>query len=106
VNPSVRGMLRLCISLFAALFVGAAVAQSCDRETLQEVAGDGKIITTLSDQMFEVLGGDEITSALWLPASDELICARTTAYQGRGFLIYELINLDSSGERVLTTKLR
>jgi hypothetical protein len=83
----------------------SARAQSCASDTLQTVGSSGEILVMSSGAVFQVLGGDEIDSALWLAPSDVLICARSfTNQQGRALTYYEIVNTDE-GEKVGATRL-
>jgi hypothetical protein len=83
-----------------------ADAQSCSDDTLEKVGNSGEILTMMSGAIFEVLPGDEIDSALWLPPSTVVICARSlVSRDGRTFSYYEIINTDE-GEKVGATRLR
>lgn len=52
----------------------------------------------ISGAVYEVLPGDNINSALWLPPEDVLICEAPIMYQGRAVMIYDIINTEE-GEK-------
>ena len=58
-----------------------------------------------SGAVFEVMAGDTVDSALWLPVSAVMICQRALTVRGRAVSHYEIINLDDR-EKVSATKLR
>ncbi len=92
----------------AALFFSwahVAFPATCDDDSLSEVAADGEILVMLSGDVYRVLPGDTIDSALWLPPSDVIICARTITVKGKAMLYYEIINVDDK-EKVGATRLR
>ena len=82
-----------------------ALGKSCEKEMLETVSSEGDILVMLSGSVYEVMGGDEIDSALWLPPSDVLICTETVTYKGKPLTMTEIINLDENGEKVSVTKL-
>jgi hypothetical protein len=82
-----------------------AEARSCEDDTLQHKSDDGDILIMMSGAVYEVLPGDNIDSALWLPPEDVLICEAPIMYKGRAVMIYEIINTDE-GEKVGARRLR
>jgi len=58
-----------------------------------------------SGSVFEVLPGDTIDSALWLPISSVTICERTMTLKGKQIFYYDIINHDDR-EKVSATKLK
>lgn len=103
---------------FAALLVAMALAgiqfathteanaRSCSDDMVKSKSDDGSILVMMSGAVYEVLPGDNIDSALWLPPEDVLICEAPIAYQGRTVMIYDIINTDESGEKVGARRLR
>ena len=92
---------------FCALSVLQSIqAASCERDTLTTVSSDGDILVMLSGAVYEVGGGDEIDSMLWLPPESVLICEKAVTYQGKTIILTEIINLDERGEKVSATRLR
>ena len=87
---------QLANALLVFLTLSAPVfAQRCDDDSIDSVSSDGAIIKMLSGAVFRVSPGDQIDTALWLPADDVLICNDT-----------EIINTDENGERASITRLR
>ena len=88
--------------LIAALTVGilstiaplGAQGATCDEDSIKSVTDDGQIIVMFSGHVYQVLPGDDIDSMLWLPASDVMICVRSTSVKGRNMIYYEIINTD------------
>jgi hypothetical protein len=91
--------------LSALLWSVTVYATDCDDDTIRSVSNDGEIIVTNSGHVYDVMAGDEIDSALWLPISDILVCEHVVRYQGRLVAYYEIINTDE-GEKVGALKLR
>jgi hypothetical protein len=87
------------------LLIPTAHAAQCDEDTIRSVTNDGEIIVMQSGAVFEVMAGDTVDSALWLPVSDVMICQRALTVRGRAVSYYEIINLDDR-EKVSATKLR
>jgi hypothetical protein len=81
--------LTLCI-LLTALCVSSAQA-ACYEDTIDTVSEDGDLIVLTSGLAFDVLGGDDVTAALWTEGDDVLICGST------------MINKDENGEKVEVT---
>jgi len=48
---------------------------------------DGSILVMMSGAVYEVLPGDNIDSALWLPPEDVLICEAPIPYQGHNVMV-------------------
>jgi hypothetical protein len=88
------------------LFASAAQARSCLDDSISEVSDSGEILIMLSGGVYEVIAGDTIDSALWLTADTVLICERPFTYQGKTYLVYEIINTDERGEKVSARRLR
>jgi len=80
-------------------------AAQCSEDSIKSVTSDGEIIVMLSGAIFEVMAGDTIDSALWLPISDVMICERAMTLRGKRVPYYELINLDDK-EKVGATRLK
>jgi len=59
-------------------------AAQCSEDPIKSVTSDGEIIVMLSGAIFEVMAGDTIDSALWLPISDVMICERAMTSRGKG----------------------
>lgn len=75
-------------------FVTATLALDCRQDTLT-TNSDGKMLQTLSGDVFESLGGDSITAYLWLPMSDLLICGPNLFdYKGKIYEIFDITNID------------
>jgi len=72
------------------LLAGAALAQTCDDETIDAVATDGAVIKMRSGAIFHVDSSDRIDASLWSPLDDVLVCKDGT----------EIVNKDRDGERV------
>jgi hypothetical protein len=54
---------------------GKRVASACESgHMVEEVMSDGEIVKLEDGSLWEVSGGDEITSALWLPTDDIVVC--------------------------------
>lgn len=102
-----KRMMACLVSLIisALLWSATVYASDCDDDTIRSVTGDGEIIVTSSGHVYDVMAGDEIDSALWLPISDILICEHVVRYHGRLVVYYEIINTDE-GEKVGALKLR
>lgn len=49
-----------------------------------------------SGAVYEVMAGDNIDSALRLPAEEVTVCSRTLVYQGRSLLVFDIINKDEN----------
>jgi len=58
-------------------------AAQCGEDPIKSVTSDGGIIVMLSGAIFEVMAGDTIDSALWLPISDVMICGRAMTLRGK-----------------------
>lgn len=102
-----RRILPTVVCLFlAALFMTHASAADCDDDSITDMSSSGEFISMLSGHVFQVLGGGEVDSALWLVADDVLICQRVVDYKGKAFLYYEIINTDEDDEKVDAELLR
>jgi len=86
--------------------VGSSYARNCDDDTLEGKSDSGEILIMMSGAVYQVLAGDEIDSALWLPPADVLICESVVNVGGKRYLVYEIINTDEHGEKVSATRLR
>jgi hypothetical protein len=114
-NGSEGTMLsRRCLAAFVAAITLAAVyfapareakSRSCMDDTVKSKSDDGSILVMMSGAVYEVLPGDNIDSALWLPPEDVLICEAPMLYQGRTVMIYDIIDTDQ-GEKVGARRLR
>jgi hypothetical protein len=82
------------------------LARDCDEDTLSEKSESGEILMMMSGAVFEVLPGDQIDSALWLPPEDVLICSSVVTMRGKQYVVYDIINTDEHGEKVGATRLR
>lgn len=82
--------------LIAALSPSPAHADSCDEDDLKSKSEDGTYLIMLSGAVYKVLPGDEIDSSLWLPPEEVVICSKVFPYQGRNYVIYDIINKDES----------
>lgn len=82
--------------LVAVLFPLLAYADSCDEDDLKSKSEDGSYLIMLSGAVYKVLPGDEIDSSLWLPPEEVVICSRVVPYQGRNYVIYDIINKDEN----------
>ena len=100
-----RAIAAAIVALVAAVSGGQAATRSCEDDTLQHKSDDGDILIMMSGAVYEVLPGDNIDSALWLPPEDVLICEAPLMYQGRTVMIYDIINTDE-GEKVGAQRLR
>jgi hypothetical protein len=93
-RADMRGLL-VAIALAVPLG-GAALAQTCDDETIDAVATDGSVIKMRSGARFHVDSSDRIDASLWSPLDDVLICKDET----------EIVNKDKDGERVTVRRLQ
>jgi hypothetical protein len=82
-----------------------ADARSCVEDTLRSKSEDGDILIMMSGAVYEVLPGDSVDSALWLPPEEVLICEAPLVYRGRNVIVYDIINTDE-GEKVGAHRLR
>jgi hypothetical protein len=84
---------RLCaILLFGA--IASAPARACeDGHWIDEVLADGQILKLEDGTLWQVDPGDTITSSLWLPVSDVIVCDD------------KIVNIDD-GETVRIRKIR
>ncbi|MEX3694199.1 hypothetical protein AB3X91_37910 [Paraburkholderia sp. BR14263] len=89
-------LLTFAVSCLLASACVSARADSCDEDTLQSKDNDGTYLIMQSGAVYEVMAGDNIDSALWLPAEDVMVCSRTIVYQGRSVLVYDIINKDEN----------
>ena len=101
-----RALGALVVAAFCAVATSQVQAKNCDDDSIQEVSESGEIVIMISGHVYEVLAGDTVDAALWLPADDVLICETTLIYKGKAYLLYEIINPDESGEKVAARKLR
>lgn len=102
-----RPALWICaLAASVAATMSAAAAKTCYDDSIQEVSESGEIIVMLSGQIFEVDPGDRVDSALWLAAEDVLICETPVNYQGKVYMLYEIINTDESAEKVSAHRLK
>jgi hypothetical protein len=83
-----------------------AAAKNCEDDSLQEVSDSGEILMMMSGAVYQVLGGGEVDSALWLPVDDVLICSSVVVVKGQNYVMYEIINRDENGEKVDALRLR
>lgn len=91
-----------CLAAFLLLIPALAYAEkTCVDDTIEEVAGDGAILTMLSGSIWKVDAVDRIDSALWLGTEDVLICSEALPIKGGGtFVAYTILNKDESAEQV------
>jgi len=94
-----RAILAAIVLVVSALGPMRAVAVECSEDVFSDKTDSGEILTMMSGHVYQVLPGDEIDSALWLPPADVLICAKSLVVQGRSVSYYEIINKDE-GETV------
>ena len=80
-------------------------AVGCWEDTIRTVTSSGEVIVMQSGSVFEVLPGDTIDAALWLPITSVTICERTITLKGKPVVYYDIINHDDR-ERVGATKLK
>src|SRR5262249_22636298 len=104
-TPRPLPVLLVSAALCGLALTPNASAADCTDDSIRSVTSDGEIIVMLSGAVFEVLPGDTIDSALWLPASDVIICMRSLNVRGKQMKYYEIINLDDK-EKVGATRLR
>lgn len=86
-------MMAACVVSIVAH--GAALAQSCDDDSIESVSNDGITIVTNVGAVFEVDDQDRLQAAEWLPGESVLIC-------GDG----KIINTDENGETVSVLRLK
>jgi hypothetical protein len=92
--------------LIASLSVSSlAHAKTCEDDSIEEVAGDGAILTMLSGSIWKVDEVDRVDSDLWLTAEDVLICDEPLTYQGKTYPLYTIIDKDEEGEEVHATRI-
>lgn len=97
----------LCAVALLVMFAPTASAQmNCDDDSITSVSSSGAILEMLSGGIYRVADVDRITSALWLPISDVLVCRRSVVYQGNRYVIVTIINRDDDGEEVMAERLR
>jgi hypothetical protein len=82
-----------------------AYGKTCEDESIEEVAGDGAILTMLSGSIWKVDEVDRVDSGLWLGTEDVLICYEPMTYQGKTLPFYTIINKDEEGEEVHATRI-
>ena len=91
------GAMALGLMMALGLVVsGSALAQTCDDDTIDFIAGDGSVIRMQSGAAFRVSALDQSAAAGWLTMDDVLICKDAT----------EIVNKDRDGERVAVKRLR
>ena len=95
----------ICLVALAGGFT-PAIAEPCSKDAIRSVSASGAVVVMLSGAVFQVLPGDEIDAALWLPVSDVLVCERGHNVQRRTMHYFEIVNLGEDGEKVGATKLR
>jgi hypothetical protein len=83
-----------------------AEARKCIDDTLETVSNNGDILIMMSGSVYQVLPGDDIDSALWLPSADVLICEAPLLVRGRYVMIYDIINTEEQGEKVGAERIR
>ena len=77
----------------------------CWDDTIRTVTSSGEVIVMESGSVFEVLPGDTIDAALWLPISSVTICERTITVKGKAVVYCDIINHDDR-EKVGAMKLK
>ena len=80
-------------------------AAGCWDDTIRTVASSGEVIVMQSGSVFEVLPGDNIDAALWLPITSVTICERTITVKGKLVVYYDIINHDDR-EKVGAIKMK
>jgi hypothetical protein len=86
------GIVALCASLGAV--ATAAPATACeDGHWIEEVLADGQILKLEDGSLWKVDPSDAITSLLWLPVSDVVVCDD------------KIVNVDD-GEAVQVSRIR
>lgn len=93
--------MKLAFLLIAgcAIFCAApAIAKECDKDSISDKSDSGRIITTLSGRVYEMLDGG-MEASLWLPTEDILVCKTSVPLNGKIYDIYEIYNLEERGER-------
>jgi len=75
---------------------GSALAQTCNDDTIDFIAGDGSVIRMQSGAAFRVGALDQSDAASWLTMDDVLICKDATV----------IVNKDRDGERVTVKRMR
>ncbi len=96
-------MKRLGVALVLIVSLGIsfrAYGKTCEDDSIDEVAGDGAIITMLSGSIWKVDDIDRIDSGLWLSTEDVLICEERASVKGKTFVDYTIINKDDDGAEV------
>lgn len=84
----------VAMMLIASLSVSVlAYARNCEDDSIEEVAGDGAILTMLSGSIWKVDEADRVDSGLWLGTEDVLICEDSGTRS-------TIINKEESGEEV------
>ena len=102
-------MRRLLIAIVLILGIGTPLTargtKICEDDSIDEVAGDGAIVTMLSGFIWKVDEMDRIDSSLWLGTEDVLICSESVVFQGKPLSFYTILNKDESGEEVHARKI-
>ena len=65
-------MKKQLITLLIAVLSGFASAQACDEHYIKSIADGGRIIILDDGSVYKSL--DSVTSSIWLPISEVLVC--------------------------------
>ncbi len=84
------------LALAVVASASAALAGSCDEDTIDSIADDGSIIVMTSGASFRVSELDQTDALFWLAADDVLICKAET----------EIINKNERRERIRVSRIR
>jgi len=101
--PTLKILVRVLVAIALLCFTPllAHAERTCADDSIEEVAGDGAIITMLSGSIWKVDDVDRVDSALWLGTEDVLICHEVRSLKGGGtFVAYTIINKEENGEEV------
>ena len=95
-----KRIIGLAVLLFL-IPLSAQADKTCVDDTIEEVAGDGAILTMLSGSIWKVDEVDRVDSGLWLGEEDVLICSQAIPMKSGGtFVAYTILNKDENGEEV------
>jgi hypothetical protein len=93
-------------TLLFLISVSVHAEKICVDDTIDEVAGDGAILTMLSGSIWKVDDVDRVDSGLWLGTEDVLICSQAIRIKGGGTSVtYTILNKDESGEEVSAARI-
>jgi hypothetical protein len=93
---SLLGAVALALIASTAVMNTAAMARSCDDDSIDTVSDDGAIVTMNSGAVFRVESSGRSDTAFWHSWDDVLICKDDT----------EIINKDQNGEHVSVARIR